>query len=54
MPSSPGPEPRPHRPLTPDRLAEWERGAFTVLRRHRDARTPVDDTLPDNPLDDLT
>ena len=30
-----------------DRLAEWEAGAFSALRHHRDAATPVDDELPE-------
>lgn len=29
------------------KLAEWEAEAFTVLRRARDAATPVDDELPE-------
>lgn len=34
-------------------LAEWEARTFTALRRHRDATTPTDDELPDDPLRDL-
>ena len=37
----------------PAKLAEWERGAFSALRRHRDTPTLVDDELPDDPLRDL-
>lgn len=36
-----------------DRLAEWEAGAFTALRRHRDASTPFDDELPEDAWQDL-
>lgn len=36
-----------------DRLAEWEARAFTALRRHRDASTPVDDELPEEAWRDL-
>lgn len=32
-----------------EKLAEWEARTFTALRRHRDASTPVDDELPDDP-----
>lgn len=49
MPASPGRE-RPNRPLTPERLAEWEAGAFDPLRRQRDLVTTVDDELPDDPM----
>lgn len=49
MPASPGRE-RPNRPLTPDRLAAWEAGAFDPLRRYRDLVTVVDDELPDEPM----
>ena len=37
----------------PTKLAEWEAGAFSELRRQRDATTPIDDELPDDPLADL-
>ena len=37
----------------PAALAEWEARTFTALRRHRDAATPIDDELPDDPLADL-
>lgn len=39
-------------PANRDALAEWEREAFTVLRAHRDATTPTDDLLADDPLAD--
>jgi len=35
------------------KLAEWEAGAFTVLRRQRDASTPIDDELPEDAWQDL-
>lgn len=35
------------------RLAEWEAGAFTVMRRHRDALTPIDDELAEEAWRDL-
>lgn len=41
---------RPSRPLTPEKLAEWERGAFSALRRHRDLPTPIDDALPEDAM----
>jgi hypothetical protein len=34
-------------------LIEWELGAYEVFRRHRDATTPIDDLLPEEPLDHL-
>lgn len=48
MPGSRGSE-RPSAPAgaSRDRLAEWEAGAFSALRRHRDAATPFDDELPE-------
>lgn len=53
MPSSPGSS-RPHSAgADPAALAEWETRTFSALRRHRDAATPVDDELPDDPLADL-
>ena len=36
-----------------EKLAEWEARAFPALRRQRDAATPIDDELPDDPLADL-
>jgi len=39
--------------VTPQALADWEARAFAALRRQRDAATPVDDELPDDPLADL-
>jgi len=54
MPASPGPEPRRSSGgADPAKLAEWEARTFGALRRHRDATTPVDDELPDDPLADL-
>lgn len=51
MPSSPGsPARRPSGSASRDRLAAWESQAFTALRRQRDATTPTDDELPDDPL----
>lgn len=44
---------RPNRPATTEALAEWETRTFSALRRRRDASTPVDDELPDDPLRDL-
>lgn len=44
---------RPSRPVTPEALAEWEARTFTALRKQRDAGTPFDDELPDDPLADL-
>lgn len=54
MPGSRGAEPRPSSGgVTPQALADWEARTFTALRRQRDAATPVDDELPDDPLADL-
>lgn len=54
MPSSPGPSRRGSSGgADPAKLAEWEQRAFGALRRHRDATTPVDDELPDDPLADV-
>lgn len=54
MPASPGPEPRRSSGggVDPNKIAEWEARTFAALRRHRDASTPVDDELPDDPLRD--
>ena len=53
MPGSRGAEPRPSSGgVTPRALADWEARAFAALRRQRDAATPVDDELPDDPLAD--
>lgn len=35
------------------RLAEWQSRVFPVLRRYRDAATPIDDVLPMDLLADL-
>jgi len=54
MPGSRGDEGRPSAGRAdPDKLAEWERRAFSATRRHRDAATTVDDELPDDPVADL-
>lgn len=53
MPSSPGSDRPPAAGASRELLAEWQRGAFTKLRAHRDAATPIDDELPDDPLADL-
>ena len=36
-----------------EKLAEWESRTFGAFRRQRDASTPFDDELPDDPLADL-
>lgn len=55
MPASPGnSESRPSSGgVDPAKLADWEARTFSALRRHRDAPTPIDDELPDDPLRDL-
>lgn len=54
MPSSPGNEPRRSSGgVDPAKIAEWEARTFGALRRQRDATTPIDDALPDDPLRDL-
>lgn len=53
MPGSRGSERPSSKGADRTKLAEWEAGAFSALRRHRDASTPVDDELPDDPLRDL-
>jgi len=54
MPASPGNDSarRSSGGADPAKLAEWEARTFSALRRHRDASTPVDDELPDDPLRD--
>lgn len=39
------------KPADREALAEWERSAYTALRAQRDATTPTDDLLPEDPLD---
>lgn len=34
-----------------DDLARWEANAYPALRAQRDATTPTDDELPEDPLD---
>ena len=41
---------RGHRAITPTEIGTWEAGQYSALRRHRDATTPTDDALPDDPL----
>ena len=53
MPASPGNDARRSSGgVDPAKLADWEARTFSALRRRRDASTPVDDELPDDPLRD--
>lgn len=45
----PGSRGRERRRVTPAELAAWETGRFEVLRRARDASTPYDDEMPEEP-----
>lgn len=49
----PGSRGREHRRVSPAELAAWETGRFEVLRRARDAPTPFDDALPEEPWNNL-
>lgn len=53
MPASRGSERKPSTGADRESLAAWEARTFSALRRQRDARTPIDDELPDDPLADL-
>lgn len=44
---------RGHSTVTREALAEWEIRTFSAPRAQRDATTPFDNEIPENPLDHL-